>query len=132
MVGRDGVVGRGAAADGGLTSNEDPLVTFFHDVPRPLAEEAMRRERTGELLDEDVPFPLAIWPDVPTRAVVCTEDRFLPAGFLRAVVADRLGVRPDEIASGHCPALSRPGELAARLLGFLPGRTRGGGLPDAD
>ncbi len=131
-TGWSAAVRRQSAADGGLTGNEDPLVTFFHDVPRPLAEEAMRRERAGELLDEDVPFPLAAWPDVPTRAVVCTGDRFLPAGFLRAVVADRLGLLPDEIGSGHCPALGRPAELAARLLGFLPARTPGGARPDAD
>jgi hypothetical protein len=28
------------------------------------------------------------------------------------------GFEPDEIESGHCPALSRPRELAARLEGY--------------
>ena len=31
------------------------------------------------------------------------------------VVPDRLGITPDEIDSGHCPALSRPQELTDRL-----------------
>jgi hypothetical protein len=34
-----------------------------------------------------------------------------------------LVIAPDEIASGHCPALSRPGELAAMLVGYLPDRS---------
>ena len=38
-----------AAIDGGLTGNEDPSITFFHDVPGPIAEEAMRRERGGSI-----------------------------------------------------------------------------------
>jgi hypothetical protein len=34
---------------------------------------------------------------------------------MRRVVADRLGVVPDEIAAGHAVALSRPKELANLL-----------------
>jgi SAM-dependent methyltransferase len=37
------------------------------------------------------------------------------AAFVRRVVAERLGIVPDEIAAGHCVALSRPVELADRL-----------------
>ena len=32
-----------AARDGGLTGNQDPYVSFYHDVPRSLADEAMAR-----------------------------------------------------------------------------------------
>jgi pimeloyl-ACP methyl ester carboxylesterase len=32
-----------ARRDGGLTGNEDPFIAFYHDVPRALAEKAMRR-----------------------------------------------------------------------------------------
>ena len=32
---------------------------------------------------------------------------------------ERLAVEPDEIDSGHCPALSRPHELAALLDGYV-------------
>jgi hypothetical protein len=35
------------------------------------------------------------------------------------VVAERLGIAPDEIASGHCAALSRPKELADMLAGYV-------------
>jgi hypothetical protein len=30
---------------GGKTGNPDPMVSYYHDVPRALAEEALRRER---------------------------------------------------------------------------------------
>lgn len=104
-----------ARRDGGLTGSDDPFVAFYHDVPRALAEEAMRRERSESAAAYDSPWPLAAWPAVPTRFVLCTEDRFFPAAFLRRVVAERLGIVPDEIAAGHCVALSHPEELA-RLL----------------
>ena len=70
-----------AAIDGGLTGNEDPFVSFYHDVPRPIAEEAMRRGRDGSISGLDQPWPLDAWPAVPTRYVLCTEDRFFPAAF---------------------------------------------------
>jgi hypothetical protein len=37
---------------------------------------------------------------------------------VRRVVRDRLGITPDEIDSGHTPALSRPEELAERLEAY--------------
>ena len=40
---------------------------------------------------------------------------FFPAEFMRRVVAERLDIVPDEIAAGHCVALSRPKELAHLL-----------------
>lgn len=113
-----------AAVDGGRTGSDDPFVSFFHDVPRPLAEEALRRERTGSLGGTGDPWPLDSWPDVPTRFVLCTQDRFFPATFLRRVVATRLGIEADEIASGHCVALSKPRALADLLDGMASGRQR--------
>jgi pimeloyl-ACP methyl ester carboxylesterase len=102
-----------AALDGGLTGNDDPFVVYYHDVPRALAEEAMSKERAHPSAASMVsPWPLPALPAVPTRFVLCTEDRFFPADFLRRVVDARLGIVPDEIAAGHCVALSRPRELA--------------------
>ncbi len=59
---------------------------------------------------------------VATKFVVCTEDWFFPAEFMRRVVADRLGIVADEIEAGHCVALSRPHELANLLDGYVPAR----------
>jgi pimeloyl-ACP methyl ester carboxylesterase len=105
-----------AALDGGLTGNEDPRVCYYHDVPDDIAAEALTRERAHpSTAAGSRPWPLKAWPDVPTRFVLCTQDRLFPAGFLRRVVRERLGVTPEELDCGHCAALSRPVELAQLL-----------------
>lgn len=108
-----------AARDGGKTGSGDPFVAFYHDLPRDLAEQAVRK---GGRPQSDTPgrspWPLSAWPAIPTRFVLCTEDRFFPAGFMRRVVAERLGIVPDQIAAGHCVALSRPKDLASMLAGY--------------
>ncbi len=106
-----------AAADGGVTGHEDPRIAYYHDVPEPLAAEALGRERAHpSMAAYSQPWPLDRWPDVRTRFVLCTEDRMLPPAFLRRVVLDRLGIVPSQVGSGHCPALARPRELAEQLL----------------
>ena len=94
------------------------IATFYHDVPRALAEEALRRARSQAEAPGQEPWPLVAWPDVPTRCVVCRDDRLFPAAWLREVIEERLGISPDEIDSAHTPALSHPEELADRLEGF--------------
>jgi pimeloyl-ACP methyl ester carboxylesterase len=114
-----------AARDGGLTGNQDPYVSFYHDVPRCLAEEAISKERSHPSeASQSAPWPLDAWPDVQTKFVLCTEDRFFPPDFLRRLVGERLHITPDEILAGHCVALSRPKELAQLLIGYAhPSRT---------
>jgi pimeloyl-ACP methyl ester carboxylesterase len=104
---------------------DDPVDLFYHDVPPALAAEALRRGRRQSDTPAREPWPLPSWPDVPTRFVLCRDDRLLPAAFLRRVARERLGIIPDEIDAGHCVALSRPEELAGRLDGYLRER----GLP---
>ncbi|HEV2311318.1 MAG TPA: alpha/beta hydrolase [Acidimicrobiia bacterium] len=103
-------------ARGDTTDGVDPLVDFFHDVPADVVAEAMAR---GERPQSGTPFtrplPLTAWPDVPTRFLLCRDDRFFPATFLRRVVGDRLGLVADELASGHLPALAHPDELVEAL-----------------
>ncbi|WAA67606.1 alpha/beta fold hydrolase [Microbacterium oxydans] len=109
-----------AARDGGLTGNDDPYVSFYHDVPRALADEALRQERAHpSQAAMETPWPLAAWPAVPTRFVLFTDDRFFPAAFLRELARDRLGVTADELPGGHCAMLSRPVEVAALLDGYV-------------
>jgi pimeloyl-ACP methyl ester carboxylesterase len=107
-----------AARDGNLTGNEDPYVLFYHDVPRPLAEEALRHERRQSSTAGASPWPLEAWPDVPTHFVLCTEDRVFPREWLRRVVRERLHISPDEIVAGHCVALSQPAVLANMLMRY--------------
>jgi pimeloyl-ACP methyl ester carboxylesterase len=95
--------------------DDDVVSTFYHDVPPELASEALRRARTQSDTPTREPWPLDAWPNVPTRFLLCRDDRLFPADFLRRVVRERLGMVADEIGGGHCVALSRPKELAERL-----------------
>jgi hypothetical protein len=74
------------------------------------------RNQSGTLFGEV--WPLAAWPEVATRFVLCRDDRFFPPAFLRRVVRERLGITPDELDGGHLPALGRPKELADLLERF--------------
>lgn len=112
-------VGEQSARDGGLTGNDDPYVSFYHDVPRELADEALSRERAHpSAAAMAAPWPLAEWPDVPTRFIVCADDRFFPADFLRDLARRRLGILADEVPGGHCAMLSRPEEIAELLVSY--------------
>jgi pimeloyl-ACP methyl ester carboxylesterase len=114
-----------AARDGGMTGNEDPYVSFYHDVPRTLAELALSKERAHPSQTAMAArWPLDAWPNVPTRFVLCREDRFFPSDFFRRLVAERLHITPDEIAGGHCVALSHPKQLADILAGYAASTSR--------
>ena len=106
------------AEAGGPDAADDPVAVFYHDVPADLAGEALARGRDQAEAPAAEPYPLAAWPDVPTRYMLCRDDRIFPAAWSRRVARERLGLEPDEIAGGHCPALSRPGELAGRLEAY--------------
>ena len=97
---------------------DDPIALFYHDVPADLAAEALRRERAQSDARMDEPSPLRAWPEVPTRVLIGRDDRLFPAAYLRRVARERLGVTPDEIDTGHTPALSRPRDLADRLAAY--------------
>ena len=91
---------------------------FYHDVDPELAAavDATERDQSGTPLV--APWPLAAWPDVPTRFLLFADDRFFPAPFMRRVARERLGIEPDEMPGGHMAMLSRPRELADRLEAY--------------
>jgi len=101
--------------DDDLTGDDAVIDTFLHDVPHELAVEALKRGRDQSGTPMEKPWPLEKWPDVPTRLLLCRDDRFFPLEFMRRVARDRLGITPNEIGGSHCVALSRPNELAERL-----------------
>ncbi|AYF76847.1 alpha/beta hydrolase [Nocardia yunnanensis] len=110
-----------AALDGGRTGNDDPFISFYNGVPRPIAEEAMRRasHRGESSTVAKTPWPLPTWPSIPTRVILCEDDKFFPAPFLRRLTRSRLALTPDEVPGGHCAALSHPAEITNLLLGYL-------------
>ncbi|GAA2286975.1 alpha/beta fold hydrolase [Nonomuraea roseoviolacea subsp. roseoviolacea] len=97
----------------------DEVELFLHDVPPDLAADLMAHTRRHSGTADGEPWPLRKWPDVPTRFLLCRDDRFFTPAFMREVVRRRLGVTPDEIPGGHCPMLARPAELAEQLVGYL-------------
>lgn len=101
-----------------LGGDDSPVATFLHDVPSELAIESSTHIRSQSGMPFQKPWPLDAWPDVETRFLLCRDDRFFPAGFLRRVVRERLGIVPDEMDGGHVPMLARPIELADRLEAY--------------
>jgi pimeloyl-ACP methyl ester carboxylesterase len=93
----------------------DPMATYYHDVAPDLAAAALAAEREPSERAMREPWPLERWPDVPTRFLLCREDRMFPPDWMRELARARLGVEADEIDGGHCPYLSRPQQLAERL-----------------
>jgi Alpha/beta hydrolase family len=97
---------------------DDTIALVYQDVSPDLAAGALNRARSQSEARMGEPSPLRAWPGVPTRVLICRDDRLFPAGFLRRVARERLGITPDEIDGGHTPALSRPRELADRLEAY--------------
>lgn len=96
-------------------SDEGPETLFTHDVPADvLAAAGPPRRQSGTPMEEV--WPLAAWPDVATRFLLCTDDCFFPPDWMRGVVRERLGIEPDEIPGGHCAFLSRPEPLAGAII----------------
>jgi pimeloyl-ACP methyl ester carboxylesterase len=99
----------------------DVRTDFFHDVPDDVTREAMAAAPAGPPAGVFAqPWPLAAWPEVPTRFLQGRDDRFFPLEFQRKVVRERLGLDVEELPGGHLVALARPRELAAALLRHLP------------
>lgn len=119
MIPTPGETGHEWCAATGHTLDEpmDAMRHFFHDVPDEVTAQAMAM---GESQQTDRPFedpwPLLAWPDVPTRVLTGSDDRFFPPDFQRRVAQDRLGLPVELVPGGHLAPLSRPAELAAALL----------------
>lgn len=104
-----------AEAEGYAPGMDDPVALFLHDVPAEVAAESAHHVHEQSATPFMAPWPGDGWPDVPTRFLLCRDDRLFPAEFQRRIVEERLGLVPDEMEGGHLPALARPQELAARL-----------------
>ena len=85
-----------AERDGRPTDGEfDVVAEFFHDVPAEVTAEAMARgarEQSGTPFEK--PWPLDAWPEVPTRFLLCRDDRFFPADFWGGVLESSLVMMP--------------------------------------
>ncbi|QBI54543.1 alpha/beta fold hydrolase [Streptomonospora litoralis] len=101
-----------------LDTRREEVDAFFNGVPDRLVDAAFEHARDQGGANWEQPSPLRAWPQVPTRFLLCRDDRFFPPDFARAHATERLGITPDEIDGGHMVALAHPRELAERLHGF--------------
>jgi pimeloyl-ACP methyl ester carboxylesterase len=95
---------------------------FLHDLPPDLADVLRKdgRPESGAVFAR--PYPLAAWPDVPTRVIAGQDDRFFPVEFQRRVAKERLGVDADVVPGGHLVALSHPVELVDQFEKYRQSR----------
>jgi pimeloyl-ACP methyl ester carboxylesterase len=105
----------------GLSPDEatDDAVVYYHDLVPDLRAEAQARtwqHQSTTPLDE--PWPLATWPDIPTRVLAGRGDRMFPLDFQRRVARERLAIAIEEIEGGHMVAMSNPAVLADRLEAY--------------
>ncbi|MPY78398.1 MAG: alpha/beta fold hydrolase [Actinophytocola sp.] len=109
----------------GRDAGFDLMADFFHDVPQDVIDAAMAQgEPDQSMTPMRPPWPLDHWPDVPTRFLQGRDDRFFPLEFQRRVVKERLALDVDEMPGGHLVALSRPAELAERLVAYRTASAR--------
>jgi pimeloyl-ACP methyl ester carboxylesterase len=102
---------------------DDDAIVYYHDLPPTLRAEAQARSWQGQSMTPlEQPWPLASWPDVPTRVLAGRHDRMFPLDFQRRIALERLGIEADVIDGGHMLALSNPAELADRLEAYRNGR----------
>ncbi len=100
-----------------LDPGVDVREVFFHDLPADLVAELEAEgpaPQAGSIFG--MPYPLARWPDVPTRVVAARDDRLFPLPFVRRLASQRLGVETEVVPGGHLAALGHPREVATTLL----------------
>ncbi len=105
---------------------EDTIALFYHDVPLELASEALKRSRTQSEARMGEPSPLREWPDVPTRVLLCRDDRLFcpeprqgtgrPSRGIRGGTGHRL-----EIVANTVSAKGRPGDVGRAVVEMKTG-----------
>jgi pimeloyl-ACP methyl ester carboxylesterase len=61
---------------------DDTIALFYRDVPPRLAAEALKRARTRSETRLGEPSPLKARPAVPTKVLICRDDRDSPPDSL--------------------------------------------------
>lgn len=114
--------GFGLATSEQHVHDNSEIAVFYHDVAPPLAAQALSRGRDQAQAPGLEPWPLDAWPDVATKYLLCRDDRFFPAQWMRAIVRERLGINARRNRQRPLPR-PQPPEGAGRALGGVPGRT---------
>jgi hypothetical protein len=109
----------------GVDPTSDPVLAtyfLFHDCDLARLKWALGTLRLfGALRDgyAEVP-PARNLSARPSTLIAPQGDRTLKPTYLAAAARDRLGVEPVMLSGGHCPHVSRPGEVADLLESLTP------------
>lgn len=118
-TGYGSAVAEQAKRDGGLTGNADPYVSFYHDVPRELATEALSKERAHpSSAASAAPWPLDALPRRADEVRALQRGPLLPARLLPPAGARPPGHRPRR-DRGQPLRRTRPPQGAGRHAGAL-------------
>ena len=101
--------GHASAARERETADTTEIAIFYHDVPPALAAEALSRGRDQADAPGLEPWPLDAWPDVPTKYLLCRDDRFFPADWMRGVVHERVASSSTRSMAATVPPLPARG-----------------------
>ena len=66
------------------------------------------------------PWPLEAWPNMPTKYLLCRDDRMFPAEWTRRLVRERLGITPTRWTAATIP--SSAGRRNSPIGSSLPPR----------
>jgi pimeloyl-ACP methyl ester carboxylesterase len=110
---------READAAAGRSAEFDLETHFLHDLTDD-AKAALFASNPRDTSDTPFAQPCEFerWPDVPTKVLVGSDDRFFPADFQRRVAKDRLGLDAELVPGGHLAAVSNPDGVADRLIAY--------------
>lgn len=102
-----------------MVGPETATELFFHDAPKATARWATQRLRPQSYRVFQETTPLTAWPDVPSRSIACRDDRAVNPEWVRSAARERLGTEAIDMAGGHSPFLTRPGDLVQILQGIV-------------
>jgi len=123
LAGEDPFHSEWAAGYGEMSRSKEPTVThrgflehfLFHDCGANAVNvywKGMEKSAEGTYMSS---YPAAPLQDRRRAYIVCSKDRALRPEWQRHAAFESLGIQAVEIASGHCPHLAMPRELAQLL-----------------
>jgi pimeloyl-ACP methyl ester carboxylesterase len=89
---------------------------FYQDCDPDVASAAARNLRPQQWRITQEVTPLREWPALPSVYIRCSDDRVVSPAYSSRAAREQLRIEAIEVPGGHSPFLSRPAELAARLV----------------
>jgi pimeloyl-ACP methyl ester carboxylesterase len=94
----------------------DPISTFYHDVPKDLAQEQVKILTHHSVATLSEPMRYAAYRDIPTTYLLCENDQAIPyARQVQMVEQAVTNVRRVVCSAGHSPFLSQV-EMTAKVI----------------